>query len=351
MAVHTYQILLGIILNTWEQQNSPNNVALHGAAWGVPEGSPDAQGTFVAVGAHDGVDAYIVTSRDGRTWAERSNPSRSQLNDVIFGGGQFVAVGAVPSGSPTDDATILTSPDGVTWTERSNPKNGRNLLGVAYGVPSSSPTQGVYVAVGFYRNFVGSEDSDAYIITSNDGITWTERANPKAVDLYDVIWAQELGLFVAVGDNVLGSPTDDTYIITSPDGITWTERANPGGVRLNAVAWNPAVNLLVAVGDNDGIDALILRSSDGITWTESQHESSPSTPALKDIIWDGNVFLAVGTLICSSGDGLRWIVRPSLQASLFGLNCVAYSGREHVAAGGAAGSPTGAYILRSVAVS
>jgi hypothetical protein len=350
VSVDTYPILISIILSTWEPRNTPNNVALQGIAWGIPVGSPDSEGIFVAVGAHDGVDAYIITSADGTTWTERSNPSRSQLNDVIFGGNQFVAVGSVPSGSPTDDATILTSPDGVTWTERSNPKIGRNLLGVAYGVPSSSPSQGIYVAVGFYRNFIGSEDSDAYIITSPDGVTWTERANPKAVDLYDVIWAEELGLFVAVGDNVLGSPTDDTYIITSPDGITWTERSNPGNVRLNSVAWNGS-NLLVAVGDNDGTDALILRSSDGINWAESQHERSPGTSSLSDIIWNGSVFVAVGSLICSSSDGLIWTVRPSVQSALFGLNCVAWSGRAHVAAGAAAGSPSGAYLLRSLAVS
>jgi hypothetical protein len=45
--------------------------------------------------------------------------------------------------------------------------------------------------------------------------------NPKSILLNDITFGA--GLFVAVGD----ADGVDAYIVTSPDGLTWTERANP----------------------------------------------------------------------------------------------------------------------------
>ena len=92
---------------------------------------------------------------------------------VAYGNGLFVAVGGLGFG------TILTSPDGVSWTERTsgtyNP-----LSSVTYG-------NGTFVAVG----------EGGTILTSPDGVSWTERASPTKDFLNGVAYGN--GTFVAVG--------------------------------------------------------------------------------------------------------------------------------------------------------
>jgi hypothetical protein len=85
----------------------------------------------------------------GTTWTLRF-PGFNDLNGVTYGNGLFVAVG----GSP-DSSTILTSPDGVTWTQRTSPTS-NSLYGWTYG-------NGTFVAVGRWGT----------ILTSPDGVTWT----------------------------------------------------------------------------------------------------------------------------------------------------------------------------------
>ena len=218
----------------YQEAANPKNFTLGSVAWSSTQ--------FVAVGAADGTDAYIVTSPDGITWTERANPKNFTLAGVAWSGAQFVAVG----GADGTDAYIVTSPDGITWTERANPKNFL-LSGVAW-----SSTQ--FVAVG------AADGTDAYIITSPDGITWTERANPKNFNLLAVLWASTQFIAVGVADGT------DAYMVTSPDGITWTERANPKNFLLGAVAWTGTQ--FVAVGGADGTDAYII-GSERVTLTAS----------------------------------------------------------------------------------
>lgn len=81
---------------------------------------------------------------------------------------------------------------------------------------------------------IGSNSGDNYrIMTSPDGLTWTRRATPWDGNggLNDLCWADTLGLFVATGWNFTSTPSDALRsrhtVITSPDGITWTERTTP----------------------------------------------------------------------------------------------------------------------------
>ena len=66
---------------------------------------------------------------------------------------------------------------------------------------------GLFVAV--------AGDGDNPVMTSDDGISWTEREAPEG-DWWSVTWGN--GLFVAVASS--GTPR----VMTSPDGISWTAR-------------------------------------------------------------------------------------------------------------------------------
>ena len=129
-----------LVVSNWFERSNPKNFSLIGITWGA--------GLFVAVGAADGIDAYVITSPNGITWTERANPKNVLLNAVAWNGSLFVAVG-VADGT---DAYVITSPDGIIWTERANPKS-VVLDAVAWN-------GSLFVAVG------GADGTDAYLITS-----------------------------------------------------------------------------------------------------------------------------------------------------------------------------------------
>jgi hypothetical protein len=303
----------GTAVATWTERSNPKNVNLAEAAYG--------NGLYVAVGAADGSDAYVITSPDGVTWTERTNAKNFTLWSVTWSGSLFVAVGAADG----SDAYIVTSPDGVTWTERANPKN-FTLNHVTYG-------NGVYVAVG------SGDGTDAYLVSSTNGTAWTERSNPKNFALHGVGYGN--GTFVAVG----GADGTDAYIVTSTDGTTWTERANPKNFDLLNVAYGNGV--FVAVGRDDGTDSYIVTSEDdGVTWIERSHFDDVE---LGGIAFYGGMFVVTGDAdgtdgyLLTSRDGVHWTQR--VNPKNFDLIGVIGGGGMFVAVGSADG--TDAYLLTS----
>jgi hypothetical protein len=139
-----------------------------------------------------------------------------------------------------------------------------------------------------------------------------------SIDLEAVTWTGSQfttgGWYVAVG----GSAT----ILTSPDGVVWTERAAPVGVSglLRGVAVNDSV--IVAVGNN----GVILTSLNGENWTP---RPSGMTSSLGDLVWDGRRFIVVGVgdTILISPDGIDW------DASSPGSSGVSYFSATHWASG------------------
>lgn len=327
--VHTYPIISSIISDVWYEQANPKRFDLISVIWAGFSSNPK----WVAVGAADGTDAYIVTSPDGLTWTERANPKNFFLSTVAFNGTTLVAVGAADG----TDAYIVTSTDGLTWTERANPKN-ITLGGVCW-----SESLGLFVAVGY------PDGTDAYILTSPDGLSWTERANPKNVHLYAVTWNEPLGLFIAVG----APDGTDAYMVTSPDGFTWTERANPQNIALVCIASNDSP-LVVAAGSGSVGQSYIVTSPDGLTWTQRNHQSSSGTPTVQGLAWNGSIFVGVGwsggapdAFIVTTSDGVTWTERANPKATF--LTDVAWNGYCFVAVGWDDGGD--AYILKSLQVS
>ena len=134
-----------------------------------------------------------------------------------FSGLDGVAYGNDTFVAVGEDGAILTSPDGVNWTQRTSGTSNR-LRGVTYG-------NGLFVAVG----------EDGTILTSPDGATWTQRTLETNDDFIGVTYGN--GTFVAVGDGA---------ILTSPDGVNWTQRTSETSDDLYAVTYGNG--LFVAVG-------------------------------------------------------------------------------------------------------
>jgi hypothetical protein len=248
------------------------------------------------------VDTYpMIMSILTNTWTEVTltspPPGIVSLADICWSGTNFVAVGTAPFGSPSLDSYIITSPDGLTWTERANPsfQSLTSVISAELGSPSATRL----VAVGATSSG-GAGGGDAIILTSDDhGVTWTERASTRNTALNAVTWSGSL--FVAVG-SLFGST--NSYCVTSPDGITWTERViqYPGSPTAQAgdlmdVAWSDDLGLFCAVGlmpfGSPTVTKGIFTSPDGITWTDRTH---PKGSDLYTITWakDDSLFIALG---------------------------------------------------------
>jgi hypothetical protein len=229
---------------TWTLRTSPfdsTNDDVKDVCW------DPANNQWVAVGT----SGKIATSPDGITWTARTAPTADQLNAVVANRSIIVAGG-------TGSDPIATSTDGVTWTQQSMFLNFANDV-------CWSEELALFVAVGASQT--GTSFGAAVLVTSPDGITWTARATPidhaatfGAAEGLGCCWSKDLGLFCVIGRHQPADPA----IITSPDGITWTERTTPltgfGNSNFGGCAWNGHV-FIVTYQDQ------IITSPTGATWT------------------------------------------------------------------------------------
>lgn len=181
------------------------------------------------------------------------------------------------------------------------------------------PSTARWVAVGL--------DGTGLIQTSDDdGDTWTTRSNPFVTAsewVRGVVWAEELGLFVAVG----GVAAASGRIATSPDGVTWTARTETFTDRINGIAWNGTT--LVAVGNGCEIET----STDGVTWTS---RTPGGAEPIWGIAWGAGLFVSGRETgeVWTSPDGVTWTQRGNpMEESADGVYGVTYAIGRFVAVG------------------
>jgi hypothetical protein len=251
----------------------------------------------------------ILISQEGTNYGIESQGSPFGVRSITYGGGTYVAVGAGRSASgDTSLGLIVTSQDGLTWSEPILPANVAALVSVAYG-------GGVFVAVGPKARERGN-----LVLTSGDGITWQLTAESFGLsnDWQCVTYGN--GTFVVVGMNL--EETGDSPVLTSSDGVHWTPRISGTHEPFNSVVYGQG--LFVAVGTSLAV------SSNGIIWT---NQSLGLTLGLESIAYGAGRFVAVGYngLIMSSPDGGNWSRTQASTANA--LRTVAYGNNLFVAAG------------------
>ena len=153
----------------------------------------------------------------------------------------------------------------------------RVLTGIAYG-------NSTYVTVG----------QSGTILTSSDGISWTEQSIGTKEYFYGVSYLNEK--FIVVGGN--GS------ILTSTDGITWSTKNSGISTHLKEVSYGNGVYVAVGTG------ATIISSADTETWTSRDGASGD----LWAIDFGNGTFLTGGDDIYRSYDGIKWDNIPSNSA-------------------------------------
>ncbi|MFD2571265.1 WD40/YVTN/BNR-like repeat-containing protein [Spirosoma soli] len=199
---------------------------------------------------------------------------------------------------------ILTSPDGLTWTEQSAPTK-EDLLSVVYGA-------GQWVAVG----------TNGTILTSSNGISWTLRQTDPANRLNSV--SHGAGLWLAVGKTNSVRVQYGIYY-TSPDGINWTYQPQAGSLSysLNHVNYLNGTWFLLGGGG-------MFTSPNGLDWTRRDVQT---VNYLTSIAYGAGNYLisTVEGYIAKSPDGINWTRSSSVSQQTADLS---YGAAQWVAVGG-----------------
>jgi formylglycine-generating enzyme required for sulfatase activity/uncharacterized protein YjdB len=262
--------------NPLPQGNSLNDVVYNGSI-------------YCAVGAN----GTILTSSDGTTWAFQTLETSPELKSIAWNGTQFCAVGY--------SGAIFTSSDGTTWaSQTSGTSNALNDI-------MWNGTQ--FCAVG----------SNGTILTSSDGTTWTIQFSGTSSELKSVAWSGTkfcvVGFEFFIGGN---------KILTSSNGITWNPQTSGSGSSLYSIIWNGTQFIAV------GASGTIISSSNGTTWSS---RSSGTSSELNDIAWSGTKFCVVGSSgrVLTSSDGTAWASQSSGTSSY--ISGVTWSGTKFYAVG------------------
>lgn len=230
------------------------------------------------------VDVSVVV--DTNTWLDRTPAGVGVLNGVVWNGTQFVAVG--------NGGSIVTSPDGISWTNR-NSGSTQRLNGVSWDG----------------SRFLVAGDG-ATVLSSPDGADWITLHSGA-----DEIWLQAA---VASGNRLVAagmlSGPNTAYVLTSNDGLTWTQAPSvpQSGRSVTGLAWSGQLFVASTMANAFPNDGRLLVSQDGLIWNEVL--VSPDSPSTLCVIWDGSRFVAggIGGRLFMSPDGTNWttVYTPSI---------------------------------------
>ena len=129
-------------------------------------------------------------------------------------------------------------------------------------------------------------------------------------------------LAIAYGDGIFAAVGSRGTILTSPDGETWTFRDSGIWNDFRDIVWNG--ERFVAVGRSPAV------STDGIAWV-----SQPLDPAgyLAAVVWTGRQFVAVGDVFAYSRDGRSWATTAPVMP-WGGIVALAWDGHQFAGATG-----------------
>jgi ribosomal protein L27 len=228
----SFAVVVDVLPSEWTSRLSGLPFALNDVVW---------NGTnFVAVG--DG--GKILTSTDGVAWVERQSGTDVDLGDLAFYGSEIVAVGS--------DATVLLSvDDGVNWTTKHSASR-VSLSGVAINAA-------LIVAGG-----MDLETGNAFIVRSLDrGTSWAGVESWPRADHFvrDIVYAN--GLFVAGTYAYDNDWTSDARVMVSADGGIWHEVIVQEDVEEIHAVWYCGSQFIAA-----GTDSTLFASLDGYKWTK-----------------------------------------------------------------------------------
>jgi hypothetical protein len=259
-----------------------------------------------------GDEGLIFVSSDGAMFTQVGGGTRNNLRAIVYANNRFTMVG--------NDGVIWNSTDGATFMDVTSPTT-NNLRAIAFG-------NDTYVVVG----------DAGTILTSCDAIFW-QPVDLVTNDLYGIAFAN--GHFTVVGElgRVLVTTNLHDWTVTFAgtgrrlQGIAYggghyvaTGQQGNYAVSTNAVHWQAARNdsmgymesivytngIFVAVGSN----GRIFTSPDGAQWT---HRMTGNGQELESIIYVRGQFIAAGDngTIMTSTNAVDWVAHRFLTRNSF----------------------------------
>ena len=243
--------------------------------------------------ASNHLSADVRVTGEPDVWLERATGLPNILNDVIWNGFVFLAVG--------DGGLIMRSGDGIAWS-RANSGTTVNLNAI------------VHCGLGYIDYFVVGDEGT--VIRSGDGVNWepTQGQGPEDVSLRAI---SMFGFQMLVAAGKKEGDADTAFIMSSENRAgTWTiaEGVPQSGRSVTDMRpqWDlySEVTRIVATTQiehyGDDRDARVLVSLDGLNWTEVV--LSTESVATYAIVHDGDQFWAAGRVgrMYTSADGINW---------------------------------------------
>jgi hypothetical protein len=138
------------------------------------------------------------------------------------------------------------------------------------------------------------------------------------IETSSIVWSDSLNLYAAVGHNQI---TNQNRIVTSPDGINWTDRASYPLAYNARICWSEPLSLFcISTGVISVSGYQVITSSDGITWTQRYQAAQPL--GFTDITWSTElgIFVMIASnanySVAISTNGIDWNIvnTPSIVA-------------------------------------
>ena len=261
---------------------------------------------FVTVGTS------FYASSNSIVWTRQALPTIAQLgsyslNGVAYGNGRFVAVGS---------GVTYVSTNGASW------QRGGDLPVVGTSGPQRiSFGGGMFVTVSYERNGYPMTGQHWLVMTSSDGLGWTRQSGPTNNGESYSLSAASYGNGSYVVGGWFDSPPQPLVMI-STNLASWTPVAGvPGSNYIKGLTYGKGS--FVAVGSS------IMTSPDGMQWT-AQLAGPPA--GLWAVGFGDECFVAAGTdhSILTSSNGVNW---TSHSTAVDGLNGIAYGNGSFVAVG------------------
>lgn len=182
-------------------------------------------------------------STDGITW-EVIESNSNQLLGMIYANSKYYK---------SNNGQVASSTDTITWDYITLPVEYTSSVYIAYG-------NSTIVAVS-----TGSAGDRS--LSSTDGVTWTSRTFVSLTNLTVTNVRYLNNLFLAYGSYDIVSPATAgvSLLVTSTNGITWTQRTVSPGLGANALVYS------VAYGNNYYVLSnaqTTYYSTDAITWLD-----------------------------------------------------------------------------------
>jgi len=234
-------------------------------------------------------------------WISKVAYDEQSVNGVVTP--TYVAMGGSANAStPTSKTIILTSSDGVNWTEHSNTAATVTFryTNIAKGVFGTNPSQtSIWVAFAAIA-------AAAYLTSTDNGVTWTSVANPFGATLVNSVVFDPVAQKFWV---TTSGTTATTNLFSSTNGTTWTAVNSGVAAALYKVIIgnNPtsSTGVFIAIGTTGTSNTFSRTSNSGSTWAVVV--SGPTTTTT----WINGVWDSVNSRFVISSSNFQTSTSPS----------------------------------------